>query len=152
MTVVEHVDNLINPYASPKPHAAQETPHSRRYRREFAFVSLCSYVLSFGLPVVTAPGGFCIGLTVFVASFLAIPVGWSANPAYWTALWFFFRDRPIGALALSAIALIVGLSQLDLSAGTFFQEGFLIGYYVWLFSMLALLVGCTIQLLLNLIE
>jgi hypothetical protein len=117
------------------------------------FAALASYAVSFLLPtfliVVEGKGDAEYGFTAFMVAFLAawedmyggpfVFLVWLANPAFWTGAVLFARGRSRNAAGVCALAFALGCRFM-------FADLILFGYYVWLGSMVLLMLASLAKL------
>lgn len=86
---------------------------------------------------------------------IILDFSWLANPLYWLSIRGYYRDKYIISLLLSALALIFGSLSLQ-SKAWWFNEGsgtpiigLGSGFYIWMGSFTALLIGSLMSLALS---
>jgi len=115
---------------------------SRRFSRVALQLALAIYAVSFLLPayedrydnrLVVHPGW-----SAFLQAMLWLEVAWLANPAFWTAVILVVRGRPRLAFASAASGALLAARFLVDQKGI---DSLRVGYYVWLASMIVLIVA-----------
>ena len=119
------------------------------------------YLIAFALPAFDnsaapfhhmswQPRGLNLGISAFFHSFfLFIHPGWLANPLFWAAMVLFAKGKYLLAAILSWVAVGLGASYLLIMSDQtlFYEQKFLIGFYVWLTSIAAFASCSTLWLL-----
>jgi hypothetical protein len=108
------------------------------------------YAKGFGAPTSNLPGRDLLGYEMLLGLPQAmLAPSWWANPMWCLGLFFYFSNMPRAALVASTCALI--LAVLVMIIGPFPPDNFewshlRFGYYVWLISMIELVIAACLQL------
>jgi len=113
----------------------------------YATVAVGLYLISFILPVyrgsgdhTSVPGWFAFIVTLLGMRFegkgAGFHPGWFANPAFWIGITLLYFKRPRLATACGVAATLLAATFLKLLLNP--ADRLLIGYYIWLASMIAL--------------
>jgi len=117
-----------------------------RASKLFLWVASAAYVLSLMLPTVNQGRGLIFAVWGFVAFAMArvSTVVWLANPAFVASAWMLFTNRsPVLRRVLAVVAVFVALFALTIDRSGGAHDGIALqtGYWVWLGSMVFLLIA-----------